>query len=102
MRVTATTTTTRVSTNSILDTYIHIVDKTITDDAPNHFGYYFKSDGANNALEFPGNTDISYVESSTDFTPAFVEDISFTTSAGTVVSVPLHMIVLLLIMPSVV
>ena len=70
------------------DTYIHVVDKTITDDAPNHFGYYFKSDGGNSSLEFPGYTDISYVESSSDFTPAFVEDISFNTSAGTVVSVP--------------
>jgi len=70
------------------NTYIHVVDRTITNESPNHFGYYLKSNGESTSLEYPSFMDVSYVDNSSQFEAKFVEDISFSTSDGTVVNVP--------------
>ena len=57
------------------DTYIHILDRNITKTNANHFGYYMSTDGEN--ISFDNNTfmDVTFVESSAQSSPAFVEDI---------------------------
>lgn len=69
------------------DTYIHILDRNITKTNANHFGYYLSTDGEN--ISFDNNTfmDVSFVESATQFSPTFVEDVSFSTSNGTNINI---------------
>jgi len=69
------------------DTYVHILDRNITKTNANHFGYYLSKDGDN--ISFDNNTfmDVPFVESATQFSPTFVEDVSFSTSNGTNINI---------------